>query len=105
MEQKKSLISKIGSLYNLSNKAWLIVALIGIGIAGLTYSPTQGEGDVKGVLGCNKTPASELKTLPDEQLKTIFSIAKIYNINLDREYPRVLKQIDSRREKGDFDHT
>jgi len=98
MEQKKSLISKIGSLYNLSNKAWLIVALIGIGIAGLTYSPTQGEGDVKGVLGCNQTPASELKTLPDEQLKTIFSIAKIdiardtVNFNSNKNYIPVVNE-------------
>ena len=52
-----------------------------------------------------KRAKSELVDSTCDVLYSIFSIAKIYNINLDREYPRVLKQIDSRREKGDFDHT
>src|SRR3989344_5251178 len=37
-------------------------------------------------------------------LYSIFLIADHYNINLDKEYPKVLKEIDDRRRKGDFDH-
>ncbi len=37
-------------------------------------------------------------------LYSIFSVAATYNIDLDKEYPEVLKQIDERRQKGDFDH-
>jgi NTP pyrophosphatase (non-canonical NTP hydrolase) len=36
-------------------------------------------------------------------LYEIFSIAAFYNIDLDKEYPKVLKEIDGRRKKGDFD--
>lgn len=34
----------------------------------------------------------------------VFNIAAHYKVDLDREYPKVLKQIDSRRKLGEFDH-
>jgi NTP pyrophosphatase (non-canonical NTP hydrolase) len=34
----------------------------------------------------------------------ILLIAGIFRIDLEKEYPRVLKEIDSRRKKGEFDH-
>ena len=34
----------------------------------------------------------------------VFSISSIYNLDLDTEYPKVLNEINSRREKGEFDH-
>ena len=37
-------------------------------------------------------------------LYELFRIAKWYKIDLDKEYPLVLKQIDNRRERGEFDH-
>lgn len=37
-------------------------------------------------------------------LYSVLSIAAIYNIDLDKEYPKVLEQIDNRRKDGDFDH-
>lgn len=37
-------------------------------------------------------------------LYSVFAIAAIYKIDLDKEYPKVLKHIEARRKKGDFDH-
>lgn len=37
-------------------------------------------------------------------LYSIFSVAAIYNIDLEKEYPKVLEHIDNRRKEGDFDH-
>lgn len=34
----------------------------------------------------------------------VLLIAGIYKIDLDKEYPKVVKEIDNRREKGEFDH-
>lgn len=34
----------------------------------------------------------------------IFNIASFYKVDLDNEYPKVLKQIDDRRKSGEFDH-
>jgi len=36
-------------------------------------------------------------------LYSIFCVAAIYKIDLDKEYPKVLDQINLRREQGDFD--
>lgn len=36
-------------------------------------------------------------------LYSVFEIANHYKVNLDDEYPKVLKQIDERRKRGDFD--
>lgn len=37
-------------------------------------------------------------------LYEVFMMAATYKVNLDKEYPKVLKQIDSRRKSGEFDH-
>ena len=37
-------------------------------------------------------------------LYELFRIAKWYRLDLDKEYRLVLKQIDNRRERGEFDH-
>jgi len=37
-------------------------------------------------------------------LYSVFAIAALYNVDLEKEYPKVLKHIDSRRKNGDFDH-
>ena len=37
-------------------------------------------------------------------LYELFRIAKWYKVDLDKEYPLVLKQINNRRKQGEFDH-
>lgn len=37
-------------------------------------------------------------------LYELFRIAEWYKLDLDKEYPLVLKQIDNRRKQGEFDH-
>lgn len=37
-------------------------------------------------------------------LYELFRIADHYQIDLDKEYPEVLKEINERRKKGEFDH-
>lgn len=37
-------------------------------------------------------------------LYEVFCIAAYYKIDLDKEYPNVLKHIDDRRKSGEFDH-
>ncbi|MBI4096540.1 MAG: hypothetical protein HY425_02355 [Candidatus Levybacteria bacterium] len=37
-------------------------------------------------------------------LYELFRIAKWYKVDLNEEYPLVLKQIDNRRKRGEFDH-
>lgn len=34
----------------------------------------------------------------------VFNIAAYYKVDLDKEYPKVLKFIDDRRKSGEFDH-
>ncbi len=51
----------------------------------------------------NRSKAELIDSVCDV-LYSIFSIAAIYNIDLDKEYPKVLGQIDTRRKNGDFDH-
>lgn len=34
----------------------------------------------------------------------VFNIAAHYKVDLDKEYPKVLKLIDDRRKAGEFDH-
>ena len=48
---------------------------------------------------------SELIDSVCDVLYSVFSIAAIYNIDLDKEYPKVLEHIDTRRKKGDLDHS
>ncbi len=47
---------------------------------------------------------SELVDSVCDTLFSIFGIAALYGIDLDREYPKVLDHINSRREKGEFNH-
>lgn len=47
---------------------------------------------------------SELIDSVCDVLFSVFSITSIYKIDLEKEYPQVLKQLKNRREKGDFDH-
>ena len=37
-------------------------------------------------------------------LYSIFLVAEHYDIDLEKEYSKVLKEIDARRKKGGFDH-
>jgi NTP pyrophosphatase (non-canonical NTP hydrolase) len=47
---------------------------------------------------------SELVDSICDVLYSIFCVAAIYDIDLEKEYPKVLAQIEARRENGDFDH-
>jgi len=38
-------------------------------------------------------------------LYSVFLIAGYYKIDLEKEYPSVLKEINKRRKEGEFDHT
>jgi len=51
-----------------------------------------------------KRKKSEIIDSVCDVLWEILLIAGIYRIDLDIEYPEVLKQIDARRKKGEFDH-
>ena len=51
----------------------------------------------------NRSKAEIIDSVCDV-LYSVFAIAAIYKIDLDKEYAKVLKHIDSRRKKGDFDH-
>ncbi len=53
-----------------------------------------------------KTQARKKADLVDsicDVLFSVFSIAAIYKLDLDKEYPQVLKDIDNRRKRGEFD--
>ncbi len=47
---------------------------------------------------------SELIDSICDVLYSVFCIAAIYGVDLDKEYPKVLEHIDTRRKKGEFDH-
>lgn len=51
-----------------------------------------------------KRKKSELVDSVCDVLFEVFSIAAHYGVDLDTEYPKVLKQIDDRRKSGEFDH-
>jgi len=54
-----------------------------------------------------KTAARKKSEIVDSVCDVLYElliIAGIYNIDLDGEYEKVLKQIDARRKKGEFDH-
>lgn len=51
----------------------------------------------------NRSKAELIDSVCDV-LYSVFCIAAIYNIDLDKEYPKVLDHIDKRRKSGDFDH-
>ncbi|MEX0616876.1 MAG: MazG nucleotide pyrophosphohydrolase domain-containing protein [Candidatus Woykebacteria bacterium] len=46
---------------------------------------------------------SELVDSVCDVLFSIFLVAAHYKIDLEEEYPKVLKEIDNRRKKGEFD--
>jgi NTP pyrophosphatase (non-canonical NTP hydrolase) len=50
-----------------------------------------------------KRKKSEVINSVCEVLFEILSIAAYYKIDLDKEYPEVLKEIDQRRKSGEFD--
>lgn len=51
-----------------------------------------------------KRKKSEIADSICDILYELFRIAKWYKIDLDKEYPLVLKHIDKRRKAGEFDH-
>ena len=52
-----------------------------------------------------KRKKSEIADSICDILYELFRIALFYKIDLDKEYPTVLRQIDKRRQSGEFDHT
>lgn len=50
-----------------------------------------------------KRKKSELVDSICDVLFEVFGIAAHYNVDLDKEYPKVLKQINERRKSGEFD--
>lgn len=53
----------------------------------------------------SKRKKSDVTNSVCDILFEILLIADHYNIDLDKEYPAVLQEIDMRRKNGDFDHT
>lgn len=51
-----------------------------------------------------KRKKSDLINSVCDVLYSVFLVASHYNIDLDKEYPLVLKEIDDRRKSGGFDH-
>ena len=51
-----------------------------------------------------KRKKSEVVDSVCDVLFELLLIATYYNMDLEKEYPKVLKQIDERREAGEFDH-
>ena len=51
-----------------------------------------------------KRKKSDLINSVCDVLYSVFLVASHYNIDLDKEYPLVLKEIDERRKNGGFDH-
>lgn len=51
-----------------------------------------------------KRKKSEVINSVCDILFEILNIASYYKIDLDKEYPEVLKEIDQRRKSGEFDH-
>lgn len=51
-----------------------------------------------------KRKKSDLVDSVCDVLFEVLNIAAHYKVDLDKEYPKVLKQIDDRRKNGEFDH-
>jgi len=51
-----------------------------------------------------KRKKSDLVDSVCDVLFEVFNIAAHYKVDLDKEYPKVLKFIDNRRKSGEFDH-
>ncbi len=51
-----------------------------------------------------KRKKSDLVNSVCDVLYSIFLVASHYNVDLDKEYPLVLQEIDERRKSGAFDH-
>jgi NTP pyrophosphatase (non-canonical NTP hydrolase) len=51
-----------------------------------------------------KRKKSEVVNSVCDCLYELLLVAEIYDIDLEKEYPEVLKEIDGRRKKGEFDH-
>lgn len=52
-----------------------------------------------------KRKKSDLVDSVCDVLFEVFAIAAHYKVNLNHEYPKVLRSIDDRRKSGEFDHT
>lgn len=52
----------------------------------------------------NKRKKSDLTDSVCDVLFELLIIAAYYKVDLDKEFPKVLLQIDDRRKKGEFDH-
>ena len=52
----------------------------------------------------SKRKKSEIVNSVCDCLYELFLIAGIYNVDLEKEYPEVLKEIDERRKQGEFEH-
>ena len=52
-----------------------------------------------------KRAKSDLVNSVCDVLYSVFLIAGYYKIDLEKEYPSVLKEINKRRKEGEFDHT
>ena len=51
----------------------------------------------------NRSKADLVDSVCDVLFST-FLIANHYRVDLEKEYPKILKEIDEHRKKGDFDH-
>ena len=52
----------------------------------------------------NKRKKSEIIDSICDVLYEVFMMASMYSVNLDKEYPLVLKQLEKRIKAGEFDH-
>lgn len=52
----------------------------------------------------NKRKKSEINDSVCDILYEVFMMASIYKVDLDKEYPKVLKQLEERIRAGEFDH-
>lgn len=51
-----------------------------------------------------KRQKSEITDSVCDILYEVFIMASVYNVDLDKEYPKVLKQLEKRIKNGEFNH-
>lgn len=52
----------------------------------------------------NKRKKSEIADSVCDILYEVFMMASVYKVDLDKEYPKVLRQLEERIKAGEFDH-
>lgn len=52
----------------------------------------------------HKRKKSEIVDSVCDILYEVFMMASIYNVDLDKEYPKVLRELEKRIKSGEFDH-